>query len=889
MKINNSRYMKFKNVFIVLTLICLSFGAFAQKQSLTEKADEAFFAKQYTIAADLYKEAYADVKLNRQERDRILFQQAECYRYMDDKVQAIKTYQRLVKARYYKTQPKIFLHMADFQRFRGEWDDAEYNYKEYLKLVPNDELAKRRLSSIALAKEWMQHPTKHQIKNEKDINTEWNEWAPKFVSADNYDEIIFTSSRLLDEYSEKDAWTGEFLSNIYTAQKLKSGELGEATYFNEVEVNTDEANEGELVIVSRGKRKNYYFSRCNILDNKDVNCAIYSLPIEPAKGKGKKGGSTKRTNQKGSTSAAANKNATNNSEEDDSQFRKLDLGDTAFNYLHPAISSDELTLYFSSNRPGGQGDYDLWKATRENINEPFSNITNLGRHINSEGKEQFPYLRTDTRLYYSSDGLAGLGGYDLFYSEYQNDDWTDPVNLKFPINTQFDEIGIIFIPNEDESEAAVESGYISSNRQGGVGGDDIYSFYRAPMLFTLKGKVRDDKSMQLIEGAKVKILGSDKTIQETRTDRNGQYEFTDEQIKHNVKYTIQVSQVDYMNEEAVESTIGLTTNKDIVRDFVLKPIAKDPVVLPEIRYDLAKWDLKDQYLDSLSDLLVVLVNNPSYVIELRSHTDIRPFPQLTNDTLSQRRAEAVVDFLFARGIDRERLIPKGYGDRIPRTLTADTKSEFNGRTYLFPKGVTLTEAYINSLKTVGEKEAAHQLNRRSEFRVVRTDYVPAEYLDSLEDLAQNKPIVDMVKGNKPTPITTVPIIYTDNNIKLTMIDGDKSMLYIILNGANVPAIYNERYRDAAVLDWDVAMNFLLSGRITKDDFKDKDKAFDAEGNILDESILIFKTAYIGKHYADKYEVLVKKGMTDKMIVNKNGISNFGRFKLDKAKGELIFD
>lgn len=881
--------MKFKNVFIVLTLICLSFGAFAQKQSLTEKADEAFFAKQYTIAADLYKEAYADVKLNRQERDRILFQQAECYRYMDDKVQAIKTYQRLVKAQYYKTQPKIFLHMADFQRFRGEWDDAEYNYKEYLKLIPNDELAKRRLSSIALAKEWMQNPTKHQIKNQKDINTEWNDWAPKFVLPDKIDEIMFTSSRPLDAMSPKDAWTGEYLSNIYTALKLKSGDLGEATFFTEIDVNSDEANEGELVIISRGKTKNYYFSRCKIMENKDLNCAIYSKPIEPAKGKGKKGGApTKKMPQKGTGGVSAN-NQTTNQLEEESSFVKLDLGDTSYNYLHPAITSDELTIYFSSNRPGGQGDYDLWKASRENINEPFSNITNLGKHINSEGKEQFPFLRTDKRMYYSSDGLAGLGGYDIFYTEYENDQWTDPVNLKYPINTQYDEIGIIYNPNEDESDAAEESGFFSSNRQGGVGGDDIYSFYRAPMLYTLKGKVRDDKSMQLIEGAKVKIIGSDKTTQEARTDRNGEYEFTNKQIKYNVKYTIQVSQVDYMNEEATETTIGLTTSKDLVRDFVLKPIAKDPVVLPEIRYDLGKWDLKDQYLDSLSDLLVVLVNNPSYVIELRSHTDIRPFPQLTNDTLSQRRAESVVDFLFARGIDRDRLIPKGYGDRIPRTLTADTKSEFNGKTYLFPKGITLTESYINNLKTYGEREAAHQLNRRSEFRVVRTDYVPSEYLDSIEDLAQKKPIVDMVKGNKPLPITTVPIIYTDNNIKLTMIDGDKSMLYIILNGANVPAIYNEKYKDAAVLDWDVAMNFLLTGRITKDDFKDKDKAFDAQGNILDESVLIFKTAYIGKHYADKYEVLVKKGMTDKMIVNKNGIANFGRFKLDKAKGELIFD
>lgn len=871
--------MRIRNFFVFLLISISSLGTFAQKQSLTEKADEAFFARQYTVAVDLYKSAYADVNLNRQERDRILFQQAECYRYMDDKDQAIKTYKRLVKARYYVTQPKIFLYMADFQRFKGEWDNAEENYKEYLKLVPNDELAKRRLSSIALAKNWMQNPTKHQIKNERNVNTEWNEWFPKFVKSDNTDQIMFTSSRSAGDEAMMDVWTGEYLSSIFTTQKLKGGDLSEASVFSEIDVNSDNANEGELVIISNGKLKNYYFSRCNIIKNKGLNCAIFSRPIEPAKGNKAKRNQPRQATRRAGAPA----------EETNQTFVKLDLGDTTYNYLHPAVSSDELTIYFSSNRPGGQGDYDLWKATRENINEPFSSVTNLGKHINTEGKEQFPTLRSDTRLYYSSDGLAGLGGYDLFYTEYENDDWTDPVNLRYPINTQYDEIGIIFNPNEDESIAAEESGYFSSNRDGGVGGDDIYSFYRAPMLFTINGKVRDDKSMQLVEGAKVKLIGSDKSTLETRTDRNGGYKFTNKQVQYNVNYTIQVSQIDYMNEEAKESTVGLTTSKDIVCDFRIKPIAKEPVVLPEIRYELSKWDLQDQYLDSLSDLLVVLVNNPEYVIELRSHTDIRPFPEVTNDTLSQRRAEAVVDFLFSRGIDRERLIPKGYGDRIPRTLIRDTEAEFKGRKYIFPKGVTLTEAYINKLRTYEEKEAAHQLNRRSEFRVVRTDYVPASMLDSIEDAALDKPLVDMVRGRKPLPITDVPIVYSDNNIKLTMISGDKAMLYIILNGANVPVVYNERYRDAAVMDWDVAMDFLLSGRINKNDFRDKEKAFDKEGNILDESVLVFKSAFIGKHSADKYEVLVKKGMTERMIVNKNGISDFGRFRLDKSKGELIFE
>ncbi len=862
-------------LFVFALLIAVSASVFAQKRSLTELADEAFEAKQYITAVDLYKKAYTKVKANRQEKNRIMFQQAECYRLMDDKKQAVKMYQRLVKAKYYTEQPKIFLYMADFQKFNSEWDAAEYNYKEYLKLVPEDALAQRRLQSIASAKKWMENPTRHQVKEEKSVNTEWNEWAPRFLGVDEQTNLTFTSSRPSEEKAEKDAWTGEYFSNVYTTIKGSNRELAEPSIFSTEGVNT-EANEGELVLVSGAKTQRVYFSRCNVKKNKQLSCAIYTNRPEEDKKSSKGGG--KKANNSGKKS-----------DEEVAPFVMIDLGDTAYNYFHPAISSDELTLYFSSDRPGGEGDYDLWKATRSSIDEPFGNVTNLGKQINTEGKEEFPTLRSDTRLYYSSDGLPGLGGFDLFYTELQNGEWTEPQNLMYPINSPYDEIGIVFNKIEPETIAAEESGYFASNREGGTGGDDIYSFYRAPLLFTLSGRVRDDKSMQAIEGAKVKLIGDDNTTLETRTNRKGEYSFSNEQINYNVNYKIQVSQIDYFNTEGKENTVGLTTSKDLVHNFALTPIPKEPVVLPEIRYDLAKWDLKDQYQDSLSDLLVILVNNPTYVIELASHTDSRPFLRVTNDTLSQRRAESVVDFLVARGIERERLVPKGYGDRIPRTLRTDCEVEMGGKVYKFPKGITITDDYIAKLKTKNEKEAAHQLNRRTEFRILRTDYVPQSVRDSLADAALKAPIVDMVKGTLPPPDTEIPIVYTDNHIKVSMIDGNKAQIYIILNGRAVPCIYDERYNDAAVLDWDVAMDFLLTGRITKDDFKDRDKAFDDEGNILDNSVLIFKSAYIGKYFADKYEVIVRKGMKYNMIVNKNGLKDFGTFTFSRARGEIIFE
>ncbi|MBQ7985203.1 MAG: OmpA family protein [Bacteroidales bacterium] len=867
--------MNIKKIIFIL-LVAFSFNAFAQQNSLTKKADEAFNNQQYTYAIELYDKAYSKIKANRQEKNRILWQKAECYRYLEDKERAIKTYQRLVKAKYYQVQPKLYLYMADFQRNLADWDNAEYNYKEYLKLVPDDMLAKRRLESIEFAKKSMANPTKHDIRNEKNLNTEWNDWKPSWDDAQQSNAITFTSSRSNEESKDKDAWTGEYFSDIYAASKLKSGLFGEGQPLNVQGINTA-ANEGELVMITNGKTTHYYFSRCNVKKNLQLNCAIYSSPIEPEKTKGSK------------TASKNNKNNKKSKDAETENFVMLDLGDTSYNYFHPAVTQDELTIYFSSNRPGGEGDYDIWKATRNSFNEEFSNVTNLGKTINTEGKEEFPVLRGDNRLYYSSDGLKGIGGYDIFVSECNDGVWSTPVNLGYPINTPYDEIGMIFNYNEDESPCAEESGYFSSNREGGVGGYDIYSFYRAPLVFSLSGEVRDDKSMQPIAGAKVKLIGDDNSQIEARTDYEGKYAFNKEQIRYNVNYTLKVSQIDYMNNEAKESTVGLTTSKDFVRNFRLTPIPKEPVVLPEIRYDLSKWDLKDQYQDSLSDLLVILVNNPTYVIELGSHTDSRPFPQLTNDTLSQRRAESVVDFLIARGIEPDRLIAKGYGDRIPRTLQRESTVTIGKKVYKFPKGVTLTDAYINALKTKDEKEAAHQLNRRTEFRILRTDYVPQSVKDSLADAALNSAVVDIVSGNKPQPVTDVPIVYTTNHIPITMIDGNKAQLYIILNGAAVPAIYDQRYKDAAVLDWDQAMRFLKTGRITKDNFKDKERAFNSKGEILENAVLIFKNASIGQYTAEKFEVIVKSGMEHTMIVNKNGLKDFGQFTYSAETGEIIFD
>ncbi|MBP7497894.1 MAG: OmpA family protein, partial [Bacteroidales bacterium] len=222
----------------------------------------------------------------------------------------------------------------------------------------------------------------------------------------------------------------------------------------------------------------------------------------------------------------------------------------------------------------------------------------------------------------------------------------------------------------------------------------------------------------------------------------------------------------YFNAKGQITTVGLEQSKDLVLDKNLRPIPKKPIVLPDILYDLAKWDLKPQYQDSLNDLFETMMDNPKIVIELASHTDTRAKDEY-NDTLSQKRAQSVVNYLIQKGIDTERMIAKGYGEKVPRELKEVKTVVFNNKKYTFKKGTVITDAFISKLKSNDEKEAAHQLNRRTEFRIIRQDYIPkpksegniqtpvtpvikeeAKPIDATKDIKPAEPIKDDKTGKK---------------------------------------------------------------------------------------------------------------------------------------------
>lgn len=886
--------MKTSKKGLLLLMVSLLFASvgFAQTKSLAQKADELFQQKKFIAALEKYEEAYNKIKSNKAEKNRCYFQMGECYRLMNNFPKAERVYKRLINNKYYTTEPKLYFYLAEMSRFENKFDEADEYYAQYLELVPDDKYAQQRKSSLIYVSQLFMSRTRHKIVKLEQWSTEYNDWAPRFMG-DDTSTIVFTSSRFTDN-EEHDAWTGQAFSDFFYVFQDRKGNWNDSPeLFDKNKVINSPVNEGEAWFSPDGNT--IYFSRCDSKEHEFQGCYVYYSKKGSAQLENKPG-------KKGKKDSEAELNG------EWSEPVKIELGDTAYNYLYPTLSHDQLTMYFSSNMPNGYGDYDLWMVTRKSVDDEFGDPRNLGAVINTAGREVFPTLRNDSTLYFSSNGLPGVGGLDLFSTEKSGRKWSTPQNLGIPINSSYDEMSIIYYPGEHHY--MMERGYFSSNRpfddphskktdkkgkKTAPINDDLYYFELPPLLYSIEGTIRDEKSMQLVEHAKVRIVGSDGKEYETYTNKQGFYRFDQEQIMRNVVYKMYVSKVDYFSIEGSESTCGYNTDKDLVHDFRLEPVPKQPVVLPEIRYDLAKWDLKEEFMDSLMDLYLVMVNNPNIVVELRAHTDCRPFLGLTNDTLSQRRAQSVVDYLISRGIEPERLVAKGYSDRVPRTLDHNMTVRIDGKPYSFSEGTTLECDYINHMTDKGRQEAAHLLNRRLEFLILRTDYVSKTLINNL---ASDAPTVQRTEDGKVIDLVTTPIpesdykpeiVHDEGTIPATMISSAKGEIACIVNGSQMPMLIDERYAEPIAMAWEEAMNFLYQRRINKEDFPDRDNAFDPEGNILDKTTVIFKEMQIGQKHLQNVEVVVVKGVDYKFIINREGLSRFGAYQFDKQRGKLTFE
>lgn len=654
-------------IIIIITAVFNTLSVDAQKRRDREqRADAVFDAGGYYAAIDLYKNAYNKTR-DRNKRNEIVFKIAECYRIIGEPRQAEIWYRKVINRD--MQDPVIYLRYGEMLMMRENYAEAAEQFKRYKELVPDDPRGETGLRSCHLAVQWLESPTNYVIEEMRYFNSRQRDFSPAF-SEDDYNTVLFTSTRDAATGKATHTATGESFTDIFVVRQDRKGKWSlPVPVGGELSSESDDGTPSVSHDFSM-----LYFTRCPKGKNEKLGCQIFMS---------RKSGL------------------------DWSSPQKIKIADDSVVVAHPAISPDNLTLYFASDMPGGYGEKDIWKVKRENEGADWSEPVNLGEDINTPGDEMFPYVHPDGTLYFSSNGRIGLGGLDIYKATQEETGRWMVENMKPPINSSADDFGIVF-------EHETERGYFSSNRKG-RGNDEIYSFHLPPLKFNINGIVRDEKTNRLIQGASVKSIGSDGLTVEAVTTAEGSFRFM---LNPNADYVFIASMQGYLNGRERETTKGLEKSTDFNTVIYLSPV--DQVIeLPNIFYDFAKWDLRPESMVSLDKLVETLNDNPNITIELMSHTDSRGTEQ-DNIILSQRRAQSVVDYLISKGIAIDRLQAKGYGESSPKVVDDKTIQEYE----FLKTGQVLTEDFINSLPTQEAREKAHQINRRTEFMVIRTDYIP---------------------------------------------------------------------------------------------------------------------------------------------------------------------
>jgi peptidoglycan-associated lipoprotein len=652
-------------VFTIILLLISSGESAAQKRK-SGRAYDAFRAGEYFEAIDLFKDAYSKTrKKDKEARAEIVNMIAECYRLTNDPKNAETWYKMALKSPNPSTAARYWL--AASLKKNGKYQQAIDELKKYKLTVPADAAADQEIRACELALEWQGNPGTYRVEELKDLNSRESDFSPSY-GRDDFGMVFFTSSREDAAGNKTHGATGQGFTDIFESRVDKKSKWSTPV---PVENINSESEEGTPCIT--GDYKEIFFTRCEAGKREKKGCAIMY--------------SRKSGDKWGEPVNAA-------------------ILPDSLVAAHPAVTPDGLTMYFVSDMPGGFGGKDIWIVTRQGAGGKWSKPQNAGPDINTATNEVFPFARGDGTLYFSSDGLIGMGGLDIFKAAAQADGSWNVTNMKAPVNSPADDFGIIFEEND-------ERGIFSSTRKGRVN-DDLYSFELPPLKFNITGLVKDEKTGVAIQESSVNLIASDGSNLQAETGPGGEFRFA---LKPDVDYIFLASKKGYLNGKERESTKGQEKSRDFMVTISLTAIDK-PIELPNIFYDFNKWDLRPESMVSLDKLVETLVDNANVTIELMSHTDSRDTEEY-NLELSQKRAQSVVQYLIDKGIEAGRLTARGYGESSPKVVDASIIAQ---APFLKP-GVTLTEQYINTLAGDEQKEIAHQVNRRTEFRVLRTDYV----------------------------------------------------------------------------------------------------------------------------------------------------------------------
>ena len=657
-----------KKIFsLILIVLALATGLPSCKSVKMADADAAMARGEFFEAQKMYRKIYG--RLTKREerplRGEVAYKLADCYRRLNMSARAAASYQNAIRYQY--PDSMAFYWLGRSLQADGKYPQAAEAYRTFLEWQPDSYLAKEGLKGCQQAIAAKQgKATRYIVKNAKLFNSRRADFAPMYLDK-QLDQLYFTTTNEKVTGNNRSEITGMKKSDIWFAKKNERGEW-ERPQAVEGELNS-EHDEGIVAFSPDGQTM--YLTMARRSETSPTSVEIYT---------------SKRSDASWSTPV------------------KLEIiADTISAMGHPSVSPDGKYLYFTSDMPGGYGGKDIWRI---NLNERQGSLENLGPQINTPGDEMFPYVRTDSLLYFSSDGHPGFGGLDLFRARLNStgDRWSID-NMGLPMNSAGDDFGITF--------GQGESGYFSSNRGDGQGYDHIYSFELPELNITISGWVVD-KDDEPVPNAVIRIVGDDGSNQKEVARDDGSFKF---RLSRGVKYVMLAGAKGYLNQKQEFESDDEEADADYGVDFVLASINK-PQIIENIFYDFDKATLRPESKEALDAVVVMLRDNPHVSIEMGSHTD-RMGSDAYNMALSERRAKSVVDYLVAAGIPADRLTWKGYGESVPKTVTKRINKEYPQ----FEEGTVLNEQFIESLEEEADREAADQINRRTEFQVTSTEYI----------------------------------------------------------------------------------------------------------------------------------------------------------------------
>lgn len=621
---------------------------------------------EYYDAANEFRQAYQKTPAKeRTKRGQIARKMAICYDKSLQSARALAAWRNAI--RYQQADTADRLAFAQMLMKNGNYREAEEQFRVVLDSLPNDKLARDGLFAARKAPDIKQLGSRYTVKRMEVFNSRRADYCP-VLFGDEYDQLYFTSTRNEAQGDELSGITGTKPGDIFYSQKDDKGKWSKP---EDVSGGVNTAyDEGACCFSVDGREM--FLTQCVT----DPSYPRYAQIV------------------KSNRSDAAWSKATE---------VKL-TGDTLSSYAHPAISPDGEWLYFTSDMPGGKGGLDIWRVRITPAG--YGGVENLGEPVNTPGDEAFPTFRPNGDLYFSSNGHPGLGGLDIFIAKVGKDGRYHLSHPGYPLNSQGDDFGMTF-------EGPYNRGFFSSNRGDARGWDHIYSFVNPEIMQTVKGWVYEMDGYEL-PAAQVYVVGDDGTNEKMSVHSDGSFTKV---LDPGVSYLFLATCKGYLNhQEQVKALVNPKESRDTTLQFALANISA-PTLIDNIFYDFDKATLRDSSKTALDHLVALLKENPHVTIELSAHCDYKGSAEY-NKRLSQRRAEAVVAYLIAHGIAADRLTPVGYGKERPKKI----KKKLTEKYKWLKEGDVLTEDFIRGLKDKKKEEICNQLNRRTEFSVLRTTY-----------------------------------------------------------------------------------------------------------------------------------------------------------------------